>query len=70
MGHATRVLMHGGLIFGLGRSIVGCFDFTIQTTNKSETRPPGGRNRPIGTVLVSIPPQGTPWDALWLLLYL
>ena len=39
MGHATSVLMHGGLIFGLGRSIIGCFDFTTQTTNKSETDP-------------------------------
>ena len=39
LGHATSVLMHGGLIFGLERSIISCFDFTTQTTNKSETDP-------------------------------
>ena len=39
MGHATSILMHGGLILGLRRSIISSFDFTTQTTNKSETDP-------------------------------
>ena len=40
-GHATTVLIHGGFLFGLERSIINCFDFTTQTTSKSETDPPG-----------------------------